>query len=262
MFFTNICLNFINCRYEVYLKPATILEPFVQENCKNDDFTFEGSFVVYNRSLSNFMQIGYFAPGTKALIQGKEPLKRKNFKIDIYFSLDNIQKNGDGFGFWISSPLHSGDLYGRNSNYTGFGVTICTTRNPHIEYIDSKGKRSKRMALKNLEGSQIITIIHQSPNVEIFYKSAKASKKELVYKTKSFIESNSVFGISGHTGQSETVMKIFSIVGNSIKGYNETFKVGQSEKSSFLVMFIGICGILGLVYYLSTKQKKYEQRMQ
>ena len=247
-------------RYDMYVKQCTLLEPYISENAKNDFLSFDGHYVVHNRGYVNYLQLGYLSPRTSAIIQSNEPVKKKNFKIDAYFTLTNTKKGGNGFGFWISSPLTLGGFYGRNKNFTGFGVVIATKGgSPYVEYIPSTGKRSKKVYLRNLNASQIITIEHQHPKLKVYYKSTRDNKRELVVDTMSPLEATHVFGVSGHTGETNGVMKIYSIMGTSIKGLQDTFKVENTQKSSPLVMFLGIIAILSLVYYLAKRQKKSEK---
>lgn len=239
----------------------TLLEPFLHPNGKNDDFLFEGSYVVYNKNYANYMQLGYFSPQTSAIIQSKTPIKRKNFKLDVYFALDNVQKGGNGFGFWVSSPLKLGGFYGRNKDFKGFGVVISTKKAPYVEYICSNQKRSQRIYLKDTKGSHQISFVHQYPNLKVLYKPARKSKYEVLIETKTNVDGNSVFGISGHTGNAETVLKVYSVLGTSMKPLKDTYVAGSSQKSSPLVLVIGILSILGLVYYLMSKQKKSEKQL-
>lgn len=260
--FTNIFISNALCKtrgFDLYVKPMTLLDPFIQENAKNDHFTMEGSYVVYNRSYVNYIQMGYYAPQSRAIIQSKEPIKRKNFKLDVFFTLDNVQKGGNGFGFWISEPMTQGGFYGRNKDYKGFGVVVCTKYAPYVEYMCSGGKRSKRIYLKDKMGSHQISFEHQYPMMKIYYKPGKSIEKQLLIETKSTVESNYIFGISGHTGGSSTVMKVYSVMGTSMRGLKESFVVGQQQKSSPVVMVIGIISVIALIYYLTTRQKKTEK---
>ena len=241
------------------IKQVTLLEPFVNENGRSDSFIFDGSYTVANRGYNNYIQLGFIGHHSNGILQSIEPIKRKNFKVDISFTFDYINGSGNGFGIWISSPLELGNLYGRNKNYIGLGVCISTTGKPYIQYLDSNGNKSNKLYIPNLNVIQTLTIIIQHPNITIYYTNGKNNVKQLLWKGQLSLDPGVVFGISGHTGLSTTIMKIFSVTGIPVKRIEETVKIGETQKSNFLVTLIGIVSIICLVYYLYTTQAKKAQ---
>ncbi|KAL6122617.1 hypothetical protein NUSPORA_00289 [Nucleospora cyclopteri] len=233
----------------------TLLNPHVKENGRNQNFIYDGYYTVLTKGYSNYTQLGYYSPNVNATLQSKEPIKRKNFKFEINFTLDNLSKGGRGFGFWISSPLKTGPFYGRNSDYKGFGVILDTSANSFLQFVDSDGTKGKKVYLKSPTFIQALFISHEYPRVSITY-SAPKQKGEIIYEGNSNIQVSHVLGISGHTGNSSTVMKLFSIMGNSLTTVKKEFVAGESQKSSKTILFIGAAGILSLVYYLYTKQNR------
>ncbi|ORD94085.1 hypothetical protein ECANGB1_1174 [Enterospora canceri] len=259
--FPNILLltNGVDCKaagaYRA-MNRITLIEPFVNENGKNDTFVYDGDYVVSCKGYSNFIQLGYYTSQSNGIVQTREPFKKKNFKFEIYFTLDSVQKGGNGFGFWVSSKLTSGGFYGRNKDYKGYGVCVSTKGTPYVQFMNSNNQRSKKITLKDPTGSHVIIFENQHPNLRVLYKSSKSNKKELLWAGSTNVEPTFVLGASAHTGGSQTVLRVFSLFGSAMRGIEETFVPSEQQKSSPVVMILGIISICVLIYYLYTKQNK------
>lgn len=237
-----------------FIEKLSLLHPHVSENGRNDFYNYDGHYLIKSRTRSDYSQLGYDHMNTAGIVQMKEPLKHRNFKFEIEFSLEP-QQGGIGSGFWISEPLSVGEYYGRNSNFKGIGVIIDTKNRSFARFIDtSQPALNKTVNIKL--SSKINELVLENIGNKLHVKLYIDGTEYLIYSGIAKINPSYVFGISHATGGSTSPLKINGIAGFQLAKKKPVYVKGEAPKSRKLVLFVGFSCILGLMYYLYTKQAK------
>lgn len=227
-----------------FLPRLTLLSPHVGENGMNDYFEFGGDYVQMTRTRNENTQLSFAAPNSNGYLKTKDPIKIKNFSISINFSL-LPQGYGSSyrFAFINKEDINSADTLGVSLEWKN-GASLKVTGVPKSKtFSPSLANKECRLVFKCLGGQTEITLLC-------------AGNTTVLYNGRSTISPDWHFGIFSSSGNSSSVLRIHSIEGYSVKRINAPYVVGETKKSNRLIIFLGVCAIVGLMAYLYKKQQK------
>lgn len=236
-----------------YKVEYSLAQPHVADNGRNAYYAMDGEYTVVTHSSNSFVQLGYRSPNTSGILQMKTPIKKKAFKLEINFEC--ISNTDNAFGFWISSPLSSGNYYGRNVDFSGVGIVVNNNSKLSMQVINKTGVQTKSSKLfyPKLQPSNNKLIIEYISGI-LTVKLSNFKDNILLYNEKVHLNNTMVFGISNSNGKSIHPLIIRNISGYLLTKLPPKFVKGSGKSNSNLIVFFGICTILGLVYYLYSKQ--------
>lgn len=237
-----------------FSEKLSLMHPHVSDNGRNDFYAYGGQYVVRTRAPTSYSQICYTSPNSSGFVQMKEPVRQRNFKAEIEFSL-KPQQGGVGYGFWLGSKISPGTHYGRNGDFTGMGVIISTRTRPSVKFVDTNQSVKEKVLYPNF-GDAYNRLVFENANNKLLVRLFVGKNEYVVYDGPSTLSPEYVLGISGATGDTNAALRISSIVGYTIKRIRVDYVRGEAKKSSWLVVLVALCCVGGLVYYLFTKQQK------
>lgn len=237
----------------LFQERLSLFSPHVGENGRNEFFEFDGHFLSISGSQDDHTQMGYFSENTGAVVQSREPIKQKHFKFEVDFDF-TPEPHGNGVGFWLSDKLIPGSFYGRNSNYTGFGMVIDASDRPAARVVDSSGNvKSKTVYPRMGTHCKAVFIVHGN---KVIASLNVQGTEYVLYSGEATVLPDCMVGLSTSSGKSKSVLYLYSIAGYSLKKIKDVYVKGETQKSGKLILLLGLLCIAGLIYYLYKKQGK------
>lgn len=237
-----------------FLHRASLPQPHVGENGRCLSYEYDGEYVVTAHTNQNFSQLGYISERSRGIIKSIEPLKPKNYRIDVQFTFAGRNSETNA-GFWLSEKPEIGHMYGSTSSYNGIGVLLSNKNSLVATVVDSEKKmRAKQTKLGSSASSYMLTLRKEEKKLLVSLKVGRES--HILYDGPCSLPQGCHFSITSDTGIGTSPLRIFSISVYSIPRTRRKFMKGETRKNSWIILMIGFICIAWLARYLYQGRSK------
>ena len=237
----------------------SLIPPHFGANGREDFFDFDNHFLIKTKTRRDHTQLGYRAQNSFGIVKTKESFKFKDIETNIEFTLHDVSKGGknSGFGFWlIENPENSLDYYGVNRNFKGCGVIIDIEGTPYAKFVDNSNSTRKTISLRAPENENF-KIQFSNQNKKFIVKLFISDKENILYEGPVTLPEKVNIAITSFSGSSQSTLRLERIFSQSfLPGPKKKTVRGERKGKNGFIYFIGACSIIGLAYYLYSKERK------